>query len=138
MNRSKAPLIITLAILVIVAVAVTFIVSGKKKDNGTTSTNSSSSTSNSSSPSSSAVATDQVSIQNFAFSPTTINIKAGTKVSWTNQDSTSHTVTADDGSFSSSTLGQGQIYSFTFTKAGTYTYHCTIHPSMHGTVVVSQ
>ena len=84
------------------------------------------------------MATDQVSIQNFAFSPTTINVKVGAKVSWTNQDSVSHTVTADDGSFSSSNLSQGQIYSFTFTKAGTYTYHCTIHPSMHGTVIASQ
>jgi len=77
-----------------------------------------------------------VTIQNFAFSPATINVKAGTKVTWTNQDSTTHHVVSDTGAFDSGNLAQGQSYSFTFNKTGSYPYHCSIHPSMTGTIVV--
>lgn len=75
-------------------------------------------------------------IKNFAFSPATLTVSAGTKVTWNQQDGAPHTVTADDGSFSSGTLAQGQSYSFTFATPGTYTYHCAIHPMMKGTVIV--
>jgi plastocyanin len=58
-------------------------------------------------------------------------------VTWTNLDSMApHTVTADDGSWGSGTLGQGATYSHVFTSPGTYTYHCAVHPYMTGTVVV--
>ena len=77
-----------------------------------------------------------VSIANFAFSPASITVKVGDSVTWTNNDSTTHTVTADDNSFSSGDLAPGATFSFTFPKAGTYAYHCSIHPSMTGTVVV--
>jgi len=89
-----------------------------------------------------------VSIADFAFSPQTLTVKAGTTVIWTNHDGAPHTVTATDGpstgakttgTFESGNLGQSETFSFTFDKAGTYYYDCTIHAaeaSMHGTVVV--
>lgn len=80
-----------------------------------------------------------VTIQNFAFSPATLTVKPGTTVTWTNQDSASHTVVSADGApaaFQSGTLATGSTYQFTFATAGTYPYHCSIHPSMTGTIVV--
>ena len=81
-------------------------------------------------------ATNAVSIQNFAFSPSSLTVKVGDTVMWTNSDSATHTVVAGDGSFKSGNLGQGASYQFTFKAAGTYAYKCGIHPSMTGTVVV--
>jgi plastocyanin len=63
-------------------------------------------------------------------------VKAGTKVTWTNKDSVTHTVTADKGAFNSGPLSPGNNFSFTFTRAGTYSYHCSIHTSMMATIVV--
>ncbi len=77
-----------------------------------------------------------VSIANFAFSPTALTVKKGTKVIWTNNDTVTHTVTADKGAFNSGPLAPGRTFSFTFTKAGSYSYHCNIHPSMMATIVV--
>ena len=89
-----------------------------------------------------------VTIQNFAFVPQTLTVKTGTKVTWTNNDSAPHTVTSTDGpstgaattaQFDSGQMASGDSYSFTFTKAGTYYYECTIHASMaamHAKVVV--
>lgn len=77
-----------------------------------------------------------VTIQNFAFSPATITIKAGQSVTWTNEDSIGHSATADDNSFDTGVLPQGQSKSITFAKAGTYTYHCSVHPNMKATVIV--
>lgn len=66
-------------------------------------------------------------------------VPAGTKVTWTNEDSVAHTVTSDATPplFDSGPLAPGATYSFTFTTPGTYPYHCNYHSSMHGTVVVS-
>lgn len=81
--------------------------------------------------------TYSVSIQNFAFSPSTLTIHVGDTVIWTNSDSVSHSVRSDSGSeINSALLGNGQTYSHTFAQAGTYTYHCSVHPSMKGTVIV--
>lgn len=77
-----------------------------------------------------------ITIQNFAFSPATLTVKVGDKVTWTNQDSVGHSATADDGSFDTGVFGQGQSASTTFSKAGTYTYHCSVHPMMKGTIIV--
>ncbi|MGV9664692.1 cupredoxin domain-containing protein [Nocardia niigatensis] len=79
-----------------------------------------------------------VTIDNFAFGPTSLTVKVGTTVSWTNHDEEPHTVVADDGSFRSPTLGNNATYTFTFTKAGSFAYVCSIHPFMHATVVVTQ
>ena len=77
-----------------------------------------------------------VSIKNFAFNPASITVAAGTTVVWTNDDTTGHTVTADDGSFDSKTIDAGGTFSQTFAAAGSFTYKCTIHSSMTATVVV--
>jgi plastocyanin len=78
----------------------------------------------------------KVDISGFAFNPGTITIKVGQTVTWTNNDSASHNVKADDGSFSSNTLATGDSFSFTFNTAGTYTYKCGFHANMVGTVIV--
>jgi plastocyanin len=77
-----------------------------------------------------------VTISGFAFAPASIMVTLGDSVTWTNNDSVTHTVTADDNSFSSGDLAPGATYSFTFTKAGTFPYHCSIHPNMTASVVV--
>ena len=77
-----------------------------------------------------------VIIQNFAFSPNNLTVKAGTTVTWINKDSTTHTVTSDNGTFDSGNLNSGANYTYTFNKTGTYPYHCSIHSSMTGTIVV--
>ena len=77
-----------------------------------------------------------VSIANFSFQPPTMTIAVGTTVTWTNNDSTGHTVTADDGSFKSGTLAPGATFSQTFAAAGTFAYHCSIHSSMKAAVIV--
>lgn len=79
---------------------------------------------------------NMVTIQNMSFSPSSMTIKTGDTVTWTDLDSVSHTSTADDNSFDTGTLSTGQSKTITFSKAGTYTYHCTIHPGMKGTIVV--
>jgi plastocyanin len=77
-----------------------------------------------------------VSVANFSFSPGTLTVPAGSTVTWTFKDSTDHNVTADDKSFASKNSSSGATYSFHFTKAGTYSYMCTIHPFMTAKVVV--
>ena len=77
----------------------------------------------------------------FAFSPATLTISVGTTVTWTNTTGAPHTVTSDDGkSFDSginTPIGaQGGTFSFTFTKAGTFAYHCQFHTFMMGTIIV--
>lgn len=88
----------------------------------------------------SATATNMVNIKDYMFTPAIVKVKVGTTVTWTNQDAVSHTITADNPSGdapSSMDIAQGKSYSFTFKKAGTYTYHCFPHPYMHGTVEVT-
>ncbi|HMH68711.1 MAG TPA: cupredoxin family copper-binding protein [Pinirhizobacter sp.] len=79
----------------------------------------------------------RVQIQNFAFMPKTLTVSAGSKVVWTNLDEEPHIVTSAGGNFRSSPgLDTNDSYSFTFDKPGTYTYYCSIHPMMVGTIVV--
>lgn len=79
-----------------------------------------------------------VSIQGFAFSPDPVAVLVGGTVTWTNKDSVAHTVTFDDAALTSSkNLDPGATFTATFPKAGSYTYHCSIHSSMQGTVTVS-
>ena len=77
-----------------------------------------------------------VTISNFSFQPSTLTISAGTTVFWTNNDSTTHTITSDTGVFSSGDLPPGSSFSHTFSSAGSFGYHCSIHPSMKGTIMV--
>jgi plastocyanin len=78
-----------------------------------------------------------VSISVSTYKPATITVAPGSTVIWTNDDPVAHTVTADDGSWDSGILSQGQTFSKTFDAAGTYAYHCTVHPWMVGTVIVA-
>jgi len=78
-----------------------------------------------------------VSIVDFAFSPSYVEIPAGGTVSWYNAGSAPHTVTSSSGAFGSGTISPGGGYGVTLTVPGTYTYYCSIHPSMSGTIVVT-
>lgn len=81
--------------------------------------------------------THAVTIQNFSFAPATLTVKVGDTVVWTQEDSVSHTVTSDTGSeLSSPLLTKGKTFAHTFTKRGTFSYHCTPHPSMKANVIV--
>jgi plastocyanin len=77
-----------------------------------------------------------VEIMNFMFMPASLTVPVGTTVTWKFDDSTQHTVSADDNSFASSPMASGQTFTHTFASAGTVTYHCSIHPFMKGTVIV--
>ncbi len=77
-----------------------------------------------------------VTMRNIEYDKNIINVKVGETVTWVNEDAVSHTATADDGSFNTQLLAQGEKASVTFTKKGSYPYHCTVHPNMRGTVVV--
>jgi len=80
----------------------------------------------------------EISMVNFSFSPKEVTIKKGTTVTWTNQDSAVHTVTSDMPLFDSGDLAKGKSFSYTFSTAGTFAYHCTPHhASMTGTIVVT-
>lgn len=88
-----------------------------------------------------AVQTSSVEISNFAFKPAKITIKKGTTVTWTNKDSAMHDVTPTGGGAdfkASELLAKGESYSFTFNTTGTYTYLCSPHPYMKGTVEVTE
>jgi amicyanin len=78
----------------------------------------------------------EVKIDNFSFSPATLEIKAGTTVTWTNADDIPHTVVSNDKVFKSKVLDTDQKFSFTFDKPGTYPYFCSLHPKMTAKVVV--
>ena len=77
-----------------------------------------------------------VKIDNFTFTPQRVNVKAGTTVTWTNQDDIPHTVTSATKAFRSKALDTDDKFSFTFTTAGVYEYFCSLHPHMTGTIVV--
>lgn len=77
---------------------------------------------------------NSVSIENFSFNPSTITVKAGTTVVWTNNDSASHTIKSD--TFNSSTLSKGASFDYKFDNKGSYDYSCGIHPNMKGKVIV--
>lgn len=83
---------------------------------------------------------NQISIENFAFSPATVTIKKGTTITWTNNDSADHTITKSDSKNgpNSPPLAKGQTYSFTFKDAGIFSYVCSLHPNMTGTITVVQ
>ncbi len=83
----------------------------------------------------------KIAIKGFAFSPSSITVKKGDTVTWTNDDSASHTVTTkgtNPQSFDSGTLANGKSFSHTFTAVGTYTYICSFHSSMIGIVTVTE
>ncbi|HVD40698.1 MAG TPA: cupredoxin family copper-binding protein [Solirubrobacterales bacterium] len=87
-------------------------------------------------PSGEAAKSEKVDIVEFTYQPDPVVVQVGGKVNWQNQDTAPHTATADDGSFDTGTIEKGKTGSETFKEAGTFTYFCEIHPTMHGTVEV--
>lgn len=83
-----------------------------------------------------AIPTGAESLGNRAYMPDELNVTTGTTVTWMNTDRTSHTSTSDESGWNSGTIAPGGRFTFTFQNAGTFRYHCTIHPGMVGTVVV--
>jgi plastocyanin len=77
-----------------------------------------------------------VKIDNFVFEPQAITVPVGTTVTWTNSDDIPHTAVSTDGVFKSKVMDPDEEFSYTFTKAGTYSYYCSVHPKMTGQVVV--
>lgn len=81
-------------------------------------------------------ATQAVLVQGFAFSPAALTVQLGDTVTWTNRDTVAHTVTANGGAFDKP-LPAGGTVSVTFSQPGVFAYHCSIHPSMQGTITVA-
>lgn len=86
------------------------------------------------------VATDVVKISDFAFTPANITVKKGDTVTWSNEDNVAHKIVESDDRDgpSSDELQKGDTYTFTFNDVGTFKYKCSIHPSMTGTVTVTE
>ena len=80
--------------------------------------------------------TAEVKIDNFSFGPQTLNVSVGATVTWINRDDIPHTVVSNDGVFKSKVLDTDDKFSYTFSKAGTYPYFCSIHPKITGKVMV--
>jgi plastocyanin len=80
----------------------------------------------------------EVKIDNFSFGPATLTVPVGTSVTWTNRDDIPHTVvsTDDPKTFKSKVLDTDEKFTYTFSKAGTFPYFCSIHPKMTGKVIV--
>src|ERR1700686_2258177 len=78
----------------------------------------------------------EVKIDNFSFGPETLTVPVGATVTWTNKDDIPHTTVSTDGAFKSKVMDTDEKFSYTFTKAGTYSYFCSVHPKMTGMVVV--
>lgn len=81
-------------------------------------------------------AATEVKIDNFSFAPQTVTVQAGTAVHWTNRDDIPHTVVSEDKSFKSKVMDTDEDFTYTFTKPGTYSYFCSLHPKMTAKVVV--
>jgi plastocyanin len=85
----------------------------------------------------SAAGQQAVAIRNFSFMPRTLTVKKGARITISNRDSTAHTATSDDGrSFDTGSIDPGSSSTITLNTTGRVTYHCSIHPFMHGTIVV--
>jgi len=83
-----------------------------------------------------AAALAEIKIDNFSFTPQTITVSAGTTVTWTNRDDIPHTVVSTDGLFKSKARDTDEKFSYTFSKPGTYSYFCSLHPKMTGKILV--
>lgn len=79
---------------------------------------------------------DRIVISDFMFTPAELTIAAGAKVTWVNQDEAPHTIIDDSKTIRSDALDTGDKFQFVFTRPGTYTYHCSLHPQMTGQIIV--
>ncbi len=85
---------------------------------------------------SAAPAGPQIEIKEHKYRPATLTVQAGTTVTWVNHDEDVHTVTSSSQAFASRGIDTDETFAYTFTKPGTYTYFCSLHPLMNATIVV--
>jgi len=78
----------------------------------------------------------EVRVDNFTFGPDTLTVPPNSTVTWVNKDDVPHVIASNDGLFKSKALDTEDKYSYTFTKAGTYAYYCSVHPKMVGKIIV--
>jgi plastocyanin len=78
----------------------------------------------------------EVQVDNFSFAPESLTVPVNSTVTWVNKDDVPHVIASSDGLFKSKALDTNDKFSFTFTKAGTYSYYCSIHPKMEGKILV--
>jgi plastocyanin len=78
-----------------------------------------------------------VTIRDYVYAPDPVRVRAGSSVTWTNNDAAPHTASADDGGWDSGSLTEGKSGTVRFDTPGTYSYHCALHPTMKGKVVVT-
>jgi plastocyanin len=78
----------------------------------------------------------EVLVDNFSFAPESLTVPVNSTVTWVNKDDVPHVIASNDGLFKSKALDTNDKFSFTFTKAGTYSYYCSIHPKMEGKILV--
>lgn len=136
--------IVTLAVVVVIAIAAWLLFANGNSSNDNQTNNSDTAanqtpaaSNNSGTNSIQSESAGKITIANMAFSPSQITVNKGDTVTWTNNDSMAHTVTSDTGSeLDSGDIQPGSTYSHTFNTAGSFQYHCSIHPSMRGTIVV--
>ena len=133
MNRKSVIFIAIAAVIVVAGV----ILANKKPDTMANMPSASDST-----QSTAKAGPNAVTIAKYAFSPTPITIKKGTPITWTNTDIAKHNVVVDNGAPAGGPdgplFGKGETFSFTFNTVGTYKYHCSPHPYMHGEVIVTE
>ena len=128
-----------IALLVCAAVALAAAGCGSSNKSNTSSSAPSSTSTAAASSSTSSGGAVAIKMQGFQFSPKAATVKVGQKITWTNNDTTNHNVTAQSGAdFKSKDFGQGSTFSFTPTKAGTIKYVCTLHPGMTATLTVTK
>jgi len=135
----KGLVVVIIAVIAVGGVAALVLANNNKKSSSTdTSTSGTTTNTGNNNSSNSPVATMAVSIKDMAFSPANITVKKGSTVTWTNNDGFTHTVTGDNGGPDSGDLASGKTYQFTFDTVGTFSYHCSIHSNMTGTVTVTE
>jgi plastocyanin len=78
----------------------------------------------------------EIRVDNFSFAPETLTVSVNSTVTWVNKDDVPHVIASNDGIFKSKALDTDEKYSYTFSKAGTYSYYCSVHPKMVGKIVV--
>ncbi len=151
MNKQQQNIMIGAGVVIILAITATMVVSNNNKKDSNATMNASgqhapaapsvNDSNTKSTNNTAAVAATAVDIKDYMFAPMAIKVKVGDAVTWTNQDGVKHNVVADKPSADAPNgplIAKGETYSFTFKKAGTYTYHCMPHTYMHGSVIVSQ